>query len=89
MEDRTSDVKNIANITSPAGTVKGTSLADVKDQDIKGIGLPPIRKELDRTPVEAAKDEYDPIGASDLSQSVRFDANARATKLTSLDGLPE
>jgi hypothetical protein len=89
MDNRMNDVKNIANVISVAGDAKGTSLADVADQSIKKIGVPPVRRELDRSPLEAAMEDYEELGASDLSLAVRLDANIHATKLTSLEGFPE
>jgi hypothetical protein len=82
------NVGNIANIVSNAGNVKGTSLADVKDQEIKGVGLPPIRKELDRSPLEVDREEHG-TQEVDVLQAVHRDANILATKLTSIDGLPQ
>ncbi|MDR0740343.1 MAG: hypothetical protein LBF34_01375 [Puniceicoccales bacterium] len=89
MDSRIDNMKDIRNMVSDAGGVKGTSLADVKGQEILGIGLPPVRKELDRSPLEAAKDEYNPLETSDFSQTVQKDANVHAIKLTNLDGFPE
>jgi hypothetical protein len=89
MDNRTDNMRNIRNMVSDAGNVKGTSLVDVKDQEVKGVGLPPIRKELDRSPLEAAKEEHDPLEGADFLRAVHKDTNAHAIKLTNLDGLPE
>lgn len=89
MGNRTNDVANIANVVSVAGDAKGTSLADVAGQSIRGIGVPPIRRELNRSPLEAADEDRNRLGANDFSQAVLRDANVYATKLTNLDGFPE
>jgi hypothetical protein len=71
--------------------VSGTSMQDIKAQEILNVGVAPIRQETEKRPVEEEMDEYadDPFGMSDVSKAVLRDANAPATKLTNLEGLPE
>ncbi|MDR0590801.1 MAG: hypothetical protein LBG09_03055 [Puniceicoccales bacterium] len=88
---RTDDVTKINNIISPDGAAKGTSLPDVQGQEVKKIGVAPVREDLKKSPVEKEKDEHDRdrFSESDSSRAVMRDANARATKLVDLEGLPE
>jgi hypothetical protein len=88
---RTDDVTKINNIVSPDGAVKGTSLPDVQAQEIKKIGVPPVQETLKKSSVEKEKEEHDhdPFSESDSSRALLRDANARATKLVDLEGMPE
>jgi hypothetical protein len=90
-EIRTNDVKNINNIISPGGRDKGTSLPDVRDQEVKKIGVAPVQEELKKTPGEREEEDYghDRLFQSDYSRAIMRDANARATRLTDLEGFPE
>jgi hypothetical protein len=85
----TSDVSNVRNIMGETGSVQGTSLPDVKGQEVKGIGKAPIRRELERGPSEAESEDRGILKESDQSQAVLRDANAPAIRLTGLTGLPE
>jgi hypothetical protein len=85
--NQASNMANIANVVGIGGE-KGTSLNDVKDQEIKGIGKAPIRRELDQSPMEKAKDEYSPLRINDPLQAIQLDANIVATE-NNREGLPE
>jgi hypothetical protein len=76
---------------SMSSDVGGTSMRDIKAQEILNVGVAPIRQEVDKRPNEGEMDDYasDPFGISDASKAVLRDANAPATKLTNLEGLPE
>ncbi|MDR1303324.1 MAG: hypothetical protein LBJ81_01740 [Puniceicoccales bacterium] len=87
---RMDDVTKINNIVGLDGA-KGTSLPDVRDQEVKKVGVPPVQEDLRKSPVEKEEDDYDRdrLSQSDFSRAVTRDANARAMKLVNLEGLPE
>jgi hypothetical protein len=87
---RLDDVTKINNIVGLDGA-KGTSLPDVRDQEIKKVGVAPVREDLNKSPVEKEEDEYnhDRFSQSDESRAVLSDANAPAKRLGGLEDLPE
>ncbi|MDR2200993.1 MAG: hypothetical protein LBN94_02715 [Puniceicoccales bacterium] len=74
---------------SNSSSANGTSSVDVRAQEVKGIGLPPLKREMEKSPLESTREKRDLFNVNDLSQSVTIDANAAAKRLTNLSGLPE
>lgn len=65
------------------------SYADMKAQEVKKVGIAPLRQELDMSPIERSQDiNRDFLNVSSPA-ALQLDANVAAKQIVSLDGLPE
>ncbi|MDE6576478.1 MAG: hypothetical protein K2L24_03755 [Opitutales bacterium] len=66
-----------------------TSYADMKAQEVKKVGLPPLRQEMEMSPLEHAQTKDQDFFAVNNPAALQLDANVAAKQLIGLDGLPE